>query len=90
MIDFIDKTSEQSGTPLNRDNLMAMQGFVATVTVFQSDGSIKQTNTKTNHTLLTQFRSDGAIIQTFTGDGGRKITKTTAFYSNGNIEELIS
>lgn len=29
MIDFIDKTSEQDGTPLNRYTMMNMQGFVA-------------------------------------------------------------
>ena len=40
MIDFIDKTSEQSGTPLNRENLMAVQGFIAQTTVFNDDGSI--------------------------------------------------
>ena len=27
MIDFIDKTSEQNGTPINRGNLMAIQGY---------------------------------------------------------------
>ena len=32
MVEFIDKTTEQAGTPINRKNLMAMQGFVATET----------------------------------------------------------
>lgn len=90
MIDFIDKTSEQSGTPINRENMMALQGFEATVTVFQSDGTIFQTNSKTGHSLWTQFKSDGSIYQVFTGANQKTITKTTFFNSNGNIEEVIA
>ena len=32
MVEFVDKTSEQLGTPINRDNMMAIQGFIGMTT----------------------------------------------------------
>ena len=87
MIDFIDKTSYQSGTPINRYNLMAMQGFVARSTVFNSDGSITETNEK-GQTLTTTFNDDGSITEQFVGE--KTITKTITFNSDGTITEVIS
>lgn len=90
MRDFIDKTSEQSGTPLNRDNLMAIQGFDAVTTVFGADGSITETN-RNGHKLVTTFKDDGSIVETFVGD--KTITKTTTFDGgviNEDIKEVIS
>ena len=43
MKDFIDETASASGTPINRANLLAMQGFVGQVTTFNADGSITET-----------------------------------------------
>ena len=88
MIDFIDKTSEQNGTPINRENLMAIQGFVAQTTTFNSDGSITQTNSA-GHTLKTKFNNDGTITEEFNGEK-LKITKTTKFNADGSITEVIS
>lgn len=75
MIDFIDKTSEQNGTPINRENLMALQGFQAQTTTFNKDGSITQTNGY-GHTLTTWI-DDGSIMQVFKGEKTitKKITK---------------
>ena len=87
MIEFIDKTSNQSGTPINRANLMAIQGFVAKTTVFNDDGSIVETNDK-GETLTTTFNDDGSITETFVGS--KTITKTTKFETNGSISEVIS
>lgn len=87
MIDFIDKTSEQNGTPINRYNLMAMQGFIANNTVFNSDGSITETNGK-GETLIVVFNVDGSITERFVGE--KTITKTTTFNSDGSITEVIS
>ena len=86
MVDFIDKTSEKRGTPINRANLMAMQGFIASTIEKLSNGDILQTNTETNHTLLTHKEDDGSITQTFTGEMviTKKITK-----QNGKIVEVI-
>ena len=86
MIEFIDKTSEQSGTPINRGNLMAMQGFIANNTVFNADGSITETNGK-GEVLTTVFNDDGSITETFVG--GKTITKTIVFGGN-TISEVIS
>ena len=87
MKDFIDKTSEQSGTPINRENMMAMQGFISANTTFNSDGSITETNNK-GEKLTTKFNSNGSITETFVG--AKTITKTTTFNSNGSISEVIS
>lgn len=87
MIEFIDKTSTQNGTPINRANLMAIQGFVANTTVFNADGSITETNGK-GETLTTTFNSDGSITEKFVGS--KTITKTTTFDASGKIMEVIS
>lgn len=86
MIDFIDKTSEQSGTPLNRENLMAVQGFIAQTTVFNDDGSIVETNSK-GETKTTVFNDDGSITETFVGK--KTITKKTIFNEDGSITEVL-
>ena len=87
MIEFIDKTSSQSGTKINRANLMAMQGFVAKTTTFNADGSITEKNAN-GETLTTIFNSDGTITERFVGQ--KTITKTTTFNANGTISEVIS
>ncbi len=87
MIEFIDKTTTKKGTPINRANLMAIQGFVAKTTVFNADGSITETNGK-GETLTTVFMPDGRIVETFVGE--KTIVKTTTFGSNGTIVEALS
>ena len=86
MIDFIDKTTEQNGTPINRQNLMAMQGFIATEVQINSDGSIIETNSS-GDTLKTTL-SNGVETVVFTS-GNNVITKTTSFEGN-KIKEVIS
>lgn len=87
MRDFLDKTSLQSGTPINRDNLMAIQGFEASTTTFNSDGSIVEAN-KLGHTLTTTFNTDGSIVETFVGD--KTIALTTKFNDDGTILGVLS
>lgn len=86
MIEFIDKTSGQNGTPINRANLMAIQGFVAKSTVFNADGSITETNSN-GETLTIVFNVDGSITETFRG--AYTLVKTTTFNSDGTISEVI-
>ena len=86
MKEFIDKTATTSGTPINRANLMAIQGFIAKTTVFNADGSIKETNGN-GETLTTVFNANGSITQTFKGT--KTIVKTTTF-NNGSISEVLS
>ena len=87
MIDFVDKTSEQSGTPINRENLMAMQGFQAMTTTF-SGNKIIETN-GLGQKKTTTFSIDGTTI-TEVFEGTKTITKTTKFKSDGSISEVIS
>lgn len=87
MKEFIDKTSTQNGTPINRANLMAIQGFIAKTTVFNSDGSITETN-GSGETLTTTFNADGSITEKFVGT--KTITKTTKFNADGSITEVLS
>lgn len=86
MIDFIDKTSSQNGTPIDRKHLMAIQGFIGNTTVFNADGSIIETNSE-GQINTTVFNADGSITKTFIGE--KTITKTITFDKNGNIREEI-
>jgi hypothetical protein len=87
MREFIDKADGVSGTPLNRDYMMALQGFDAIETVFNSDGSITETNSL-GETKTTTFNSDGSITESFVGE--KTITKTITFNSDGSISEVLS
>ena len=87
MKEFIDKTSEQSGTPLNRATMMAVQGFEAKTVVFNEDGSITETNAE-GHTKTTVFNPDGSIIEMFVGE--KTITMTTRFEEKTVISEVLS
>lgn len=86
MIEFIDKTSERGGTPINRKAMMAIQGFVGSETVINADGSITETNAD-GEVKTTFFNPDGSITETFVGE--KEITKTTTFDS-GKIKEVIA
>ena len=86
MYDFIDKTSTAAGTKINRKALMAVQGFIAKTTTFNSNGSITETNSD-GQTLKTVF-SENSITETFTGE--KTITKTTTFNDDGTITEVLS
>lgn len=87
MVEFIDKTADRSGTPLNRANIMAIQGFEALETTFVDDNTIIQTNSN-GETLTTVFNNDGSIVETFKGE--KTIVKTTFFNSDGSISEVLS
>lgn len=88
MIDFIDKTSEQNGTPINRENMMAMQGFGNNNVdiVDNEDGSTTVTEINNDNHILTVNaidNEDGSItvIETFVGE--KTITKTTTINADG-------
>lgn len=85
MIEFIDETSTQSGTPINRANLMAIQGFVAKSTAFNADGSITETNDK-GETLTISFGGN-TITERFVGEF--TLVKTTTFNNDGSISEVV-
>ena len=87
MIEFLDTIGSQKGTPINRANLMAVQGFVSCKTVFNPDGSIVETNSR-GQTKTTVFNNDGSIVETFVGE--KTITKTTTFSADGSITEVVS
>ena len=87
MIDIIDKTENENGTPINRATLMAMQGFVAKTTKILDNGSIVETNSL-GETMTTTFQEDGTIVERFVGK--KTITKTTTFNKDGSISEVLS
>lgn len=85
MKEFIDKTTEKSGTPINRANMMAIQGFLpSTVTYANGIRTITYSN---GETLKTQL-SGSSVIETFKGE--KTITKTTSFMADGSIKEVVS
>lgn len=88
VIEFIDKTTEQAGTPINRENLMALQGMENNNVdiVENEDGSITVTETNNdNHTLTVNIteNEDGSttIVETFVGE--KTIVKTTTINADG-------
>ena len=84
MIDFIDKTSEQNGTLINRENLMGMQGFISKE--YSVVGSaFLETNSK-GETLVTAIYPDRYVI-TFSGD--KTITKTIFLENERIVREEI-
>jgi hypothetical protein len=86
MKEFIDETSVSDGTPINRANLMALQGFQAKTTIVSADGkTIVETNGD-GHTLTTTI-TDTQIVEVFVGE--KTITKTTNI-SSGKYMEVIS
>lgn len=95
MIDFIDKTSEQSGTPLNRENMMAIQGFInSNITINKSDNVTVITNTNAQgHTTTTTITVNEdksiTVVEVFVGE--KTITKTTTINAAvNNISEVVS
>lgn len=88
MIDFIDKTSEQNGTPINRNKLMAVQGMENNnvIVVDNADGSVTITDTNSDNQTLTINiidNDDGSttIVEVFVGE--KTITKTTTINAEG-------
>lgn len=86
MKNFIDKTSSIRGTKINRQNLMAVQGFMGNSTVFGTN-SITETNSD-GEVLTTTFNNDGTITEIFVADG-LTISKKTTFNSDGSITEVL-
>ena len=82
----LDDGAEVEGTPINRENMMAIQDFIGMTTEKTIDGGVLQTNAD-GHTLLTVKNADGSITQTFTGE--KVITKTIT-RQNGKIVEVVS
>ena len=84
MKDFIDETSTQEGTPINRANLMAIQGFISNTITFNDDGSITETNS--DGEILTTTLADEKITETFIGE--KTIIKTTNLTGNSVITTI--
>lgn len=89
----LDDDAVEMGTPLNRENMMAIQGFVSTKTLPPTTNEIGevqiiQINEEKNEELITTFKLNGQIEEKFIGE--KTITKTTTFNADGGILEVIS
>ena len=82
MREFIDETTEKEGTDINRQNLMAIQGYQGEVVTFGN--TIVKTNDK-NETETITF-GENQIIKRFVGE--KTITQTITFSANGYTKEL--
>lgn len=89
MIDFIDKTSEQNGTPINRENMMAMQGFVANTTTSNADGSVTKTNSKGDVLTIGVWQMLDRLTRNIVFQGEKTITLQQTMDANGNILEVL-
>lgn len=87
MVEFIDKTETQGGTPINRANMMALQGFKGKTVSVSADGkTIVETNDD-GHTLTTTI-SNTTVTEVFVG--AKTIKRTLTFNSDGSVTEVIS
>lgn len=84
MKEFIDKTSETSGTPINRATMMAIQGYQNKVISFGNNVIIESGEDYRE----IRFNADGSITDELKGE--KRITKTIIFNNNGTIREVIS
>ena len=85
-VEFADNPTDE-GTPINRDNIMVVQGLDSSLTNFNSDGTIT-TNYSDGTIVKVTFNPDGTILETVTNDA-QIINKKTTFNANGSIKEEI-
>lgn len=91
IVDFIDKIEgiQQTGTPLSRKNLMAIQGFSASETRF-GENTIEQKNL-VGDTLTTTLNADGSIMEVFSAKVSGYVLKKKTTFENGLIKmEVIN
>lgn len=74
-------------TPLDRDLFMKLQGFIASNTVFNADGSITESNAE--GVAVTTFLDSGNIEQIFTSTEGHSIGLRTIFNADGSISTEV-
>ena len=72
----------------NTEDSMKPWGFLVKSTVFNSDGSIVETDT--NGVTTTTFNSDGSISEVWQQAGGVRRTKLTSFNADGSISETVT
>lgn len=83
MREFIDETTEKEGTNINRQNLMAIQGYQ------EEDATFGDTIVKVNEKGETETISflENRIVKQFVGE--KTITQTITFTENGYEKRLI-
>lgn len=79
-VEFIDDV-----TPVNRANLMAVQGFQTSVAKI-TENSI-EIEYATGEKMTVTFNDDGSVKETLKGE--KTITKTT-YFKDGTITEVLS
>ena len=103
MVEFIDKTTEQNGTPINRQNLMAMQGFETVTYSFESDangyltkiietnasGDTKTTTIEYNIPTGNNYGTETTIKSILTTFSGDKTISVKETYINGILKEEL-
>ena len=84
MREFIDETTEKEGTPINRSNLMAIQGYQGETVIFGENSIVKTNSNGEVETILFQ---ENQIVKTFSGE--KTITLKTTFNDTGYITEEL-
>lgn len=74
-------------TPLDRSLFMKLQGFIASQTIFNADGSITESNE--DGTVVTTFLDNGNIEHIFTSTEGQSIGLRTIFNADGSISTEV-
>ena len=85
MIEFLDTIGSQKGTPINRANMMAVQGFLGKRIYFPDEANISEINENGQKTDYI-FNEDGSITVRFIGE---KTISKTIYFENEEILEVI-
>lgn len=86
LVDFTDKTSTQKGTPLNRANMMAIQGF-ENVEITFVDGYLVETNTTNGVSRKIKVVPHESITEIIVSSTGTS-TKTTRLNNSGFVTTI--
>lgn len=85
MKDFIDKTNDTAGTPFNRKNMLAIQGFIGNTVSINDDGTVTVINDEGEKEMITY--SNGTITEQFTGE--KTVTNTVSFPGDGTMKGTL-
>ena len=85
-VEMADNATVQ-GTALNRAAFMALQGFQASTTIWNADGTATETFSN-GDSLKSEVGADGVIKYTFTAADGSQVILKSAFF-NGTISNEV-
>lgn len=91
MVNFIDGTSSAKGTPLNRANMMAVQGFENSIAEYSKDSEGNDIIIEhcEDGSVRTIKITDSGVTENFVAGDGMTLTLETYIDRNGILKEEL-